>query len=59
MAIPTCWLTMIHPDDRDAVAEADRAHLDGKTPFFEAEFRMRHKDGHWIWILDRGKVTRA
>lgn len=53
---PDHWLTMIHPDDRETVAEADRAHLDGKTPFFEAEFRMRHKDGHWMWILDRGKV---
>ncbi|RWC61534.1 MAG: PAS domain S-box protein [Mesorhizobium sp.] len=50
------WLSMIHPDDREIVAEADRDHLDGKTPFFEAEFRMRHKDGHWMWILDRGKA---
>ncbi|QND69011.1 PAS domain S-box protein [Mesorhizobium loti] len=50
------WLTMIHPDDRETVAEADRAHLEGKTPFFEAEFRMRHKDGHWMWFLDRGKA---
>ncbi|WP_258607582.1 PAS domain S-box protein [Mesorhizobium sp. AR10] len=53
---PDLWLTMIHPDDREVVAEADRAHLDGKTQYFEAEFRMRHKDGHWIWILDRGKA---
>jgi diguanylate cyclase (GGDEF)-like protein/PAS domain S-box-containing protein len=53
---PDRWLTMIHPDDRERVAEADRAHLAGETPFFEAEFRMRHKDGHWIWILDRGKA---
>ncbi|PZV38174.1 diguanylate cyclase [Mesorhizobium kowhaii] len=53
---PNHWLTMIHPDDRETVAEADRAHLDGNTPYFEAEFRMRHKDGHWMWILDRGKA---
>ncbi|TGU93920.1 PAS domain S-box protein, partial [Mesorhizobium sp. M8A.F.Ca.ET.173.01.1.1] len=53
---PDHWPRMIHPDDRAAVAEADRAHLDGKTEFFEAEFRMRHKDGHWIWILNRGKA---
>ncbi|TPM10078.1 PAS domain S-box protein [Mesorhizobium sp. B2-3-11] len=53
---PDRWLTMIHPDDRAAVAEADRAHLDGQTEFFEAEFRMRHKDGRWVWILDRGKA---
>lgn len=53
---PDRWLTMIHPDDRATVAEADRAHLAGETEFFEAEFRMRHKDGRWIWILDRGKA---
>ena len=53
---PERWLTMIHPDDRERVAEADRAHLADETPFFEAEFRMQHKDGHWIWILDRGKA---
>lgn len=53
---PDRWLTMIHPDDRAVVAAADRAHLEGKTQYFEAEFRMRHKDGHWIWILDRGKA---
>lgn len=53
---PDRWLTMIHPDDQERVAEADRAHLAGETPFFEAEFRMRHKDGRWVWILDRGKA---
>ncbi|MBZ9811943.1 PAS domain S-box protein [Mesorhizobium sp. BR1-1-9] len=53
---PDRWLAMIHPDDREAVAEADRAHLEGRTPFFEAEFRMRHKDGRWLWFLDRGKA---
>ncbi|RWA69587.1 PAS domain S-box protein [Mesorhizobium sp.] len=53
---PDRWLAMIHPDDRERVAEADRAHLADETPFFEAEFRMRHKDGHWVWILDRGKA---
>ncbi|MGX5845896.1 PAS domain S-box protein [Mesorhizobium sp. PL10] len=53
---PDRWLEMIHPDDQEKVAEADRAHLEGKTAFFEAEFRMRHKDGHWVWILDRGKT---
>jgi len=53
---PDRWLTMIHPDDRERVGEADRAHLAGERPLFEAEFRMRHKDGHWVWILDRGKA---
>lgn len=54
---PNAWLDLIHPDDRDVVALADRRHKDGITPLFEAEFRMRHKDDHWVWVLDRGKVV--
>lgn len=54
---PGRWLTMVHPDDRARVEAADRAHIAGETDLFEAEFRMRHKEGHWVWILDRGKVT--
>lgn len=50
------WKDLLHPDDREAVLLADRAHKEGRTPAFEAEFRMRHKDGGWIWVLDRGKV---
>lgn len=53
---PERWLTMIHPDDLGGVEAADRAHASGKTEYFEAEFRMRRKDGSWIWILDRGKA---
>lgn len=53
---PDHWLTLVHPDDRARVEAADSAHRAGLTPHFEAEFRMRRKDGSWIWILDRGKV---
>ncbi len=51
------WLTLIHPDDLDRVMAADRAYSEGSAEYFESEFRMRRKDGSWIWILDRGKVT--
>ncbi|SON54505.1 putative diguanylate cyclase YegE [Hartmannibacter diazotrophicus] len=50
------WLTLIHPDDREAALTADQNHIAGETPYFESQFRMRHKDGRWIWILDRGRV---
>ncbi len=53
---PGRWLTMIHPEDRDTVEAADRAHLEGRSPYFEAEFRMQRKDGQWLWIMDRGKI---
>ena len=54
---PDRWLTLIHPDDLDRVVAADRAYAEGSAEYFESEFRMRRKDGSWIWILDRGKVT--
>jgi diguanylate cyclase (GGDEF)-like protein/PAS domain S-box-containing protein len=54
---PYHWLSLVHPDDRERVEAADRRHIAGLTPMFEAEFRMRHKQGHWIWILDRGQIV--
>jgi PAS domain S-box-containing protein len=50
------WKKLVHPEDLLTVQEILNAHIEGKTPFYEAEFRMRHKAGHWVWILDRGKV---
>lgn len=50
------WRGLLHPDDRAVAAAADEACLSGRTDQFECEFRMRHKDGSWVWILDRGRV---
>ena len=54
---PDLWLRLIHPEDRPRALQLDKQHLEGRTPFFEAEFRMRCKDGSWIWVLDRGKTV--
>ncbi|MFN2381348.1 MAG: PAS domain S-box protein [Guyparkeria sp.] len=51
-------LDWIHPDDQPLVKQAIEAHLDGRTAMYEAEFRMRHGAGHWVWMLARGKVGR-
>lgn len=51
------WARLLHPDD---AAESERLlaeHFDGKSDYYEFEGRMRHKDGSYIWVLDRGKVT--
>jgi signal transduction histidine kinase len=32
-------------------------HFAGESPDYECEVRMLHKDGHWVWVLDRGMVT--
>ena len=47
---------LVHPDDRQFSWDALDAHLEGKTDSFEAEHRMRHKSGGWVWVLDRGRV---
>ena len=51
------WIELLHPDDAPGAQEVVDACLDGRTESFSQEFRMRHKDGHWVWILSRGKVT--
>ena len=50
------WLTFVHPDDRERVLEASKVHENGLISHIEDEFRLRHKEGHWIWVLDRGKI---
>ncbi|NHK99118.1 PAS domain S-box protein [Rubrivivax benzoatilyticus] len=50
------WIERLHPDDRDSVLEAERRHLEGHSPAYEVLYRLRHADGRWIWVLDRGKV---
>lgn len=47
---------LVHPDELPRVHELLQAHIQGKTPFYEAMYRMRTKSGDWIWILDKGKV---
>jgi PAS domain S-box-containing protein len=47
----------IHPDDKKLFEEIINEHMKGKTPEFEAEYRIKHKAGNYIWVHDRGKVT--
>jgi len=51
------WVELCHPDDRTSLRTLLKHHLRGETAYCEQEFRMRHKAGHWIWVLDRGKVV--
>ena len=47
----------VHPEDRATVRATIQAHLDQKTSLYEVEHRLRCKDGSYIWVLSRGKVT--
>ena len=52
------WEHFAHPDDITEARGKLLKHIKGKTPYYEAEYRMKAKSGRWKWILDRGKVTR-
>lgn len=52
------WSTLIHPDDKDWVEAELRRCSEGEDDSYEAEYRMRHRAGHWIWVLDRARVVR-
>ena len=50
------WTKFAHPDDLIVSAELLEKHFSGELPYYSFESRMRHKNGDWIWVLDRGKV---
>ncbi|MDP2792213.1 MAG: PAS domain-containing protein, partial [Rectinemataceae bacterium] len=52
----TCWVENIHPEDKEATLNASIECIEGRKSEYEVEYRFRHKDGSWRWILDRGKV---
>lgn len=47
----------IHPDDLISCKALLEKHFKGDLDYFEHETRMRHKNGNWVWVLDRGKIT--
>jgi PAS domain S-box-containing protein len=51
---PDQWKKRIHPEDLSQAIAAVSAYLKGKTELYENIFRMLHKQGHYIWILERG-----
>lgn len=52
------WMELIHPDDIERVRAVRDPVLNHGPDRFELEFRMRHKSGGWVWILDRGRVLK-
>ncbi|HLJ15813.1 MAG TPA: EAL domain-containing protein [Bryobacteraceae bacterium] len=55
---PEEWFDRIHESDRERVKEEIAVHQSGKTPHFESEHRVRHKDGTFRWMLSRGVAIR-
>ena len=51
------WSALQHPDDREIAWRSINDHLEGRTPTYRAEYRMRAKDGQYKWILDQAKIV--
>ncbi|MDD2698409.1 MAG: PAS domain S-box protein [Arcobacteraceae bacterium] len=50
------WVDLTHHEDLVKSQKELHNHLTGKSDYYECEIRMQHKNGDWIWVLDRGKV---
>ncbi|MEN3157811.1 EAL domain-containing protein [Alkalimonas sp. NCh-2] len=50
------WLDLLHPDDVTPASQAFIHYLQQANGMYENQFRMRHQDGHWVWILSRGRT---
>jgi len=53
---PETFFRLVHPDDLAQSNALLSAHLEGRSPHYDSLCRMRHKQGHWIWVQDRGRV---
>jgi PAS domain S-box-containing protein len=52
------WPRNIHPDDIGRVQETLQAAIDAGTRSFSYEYRIRHREGHWVHIWDQGHIVR-
>tara|TARA_R110000751_G_scaffold126574_4_gene228504 strand:- start:1095 stop:4229 length:3135 start_codon:yes stop_codon:yes gene_type:complete len=50
------WINLAHPDDLEESNRRLNACFEKETSHYEFEARMKHKDGRWIWVYDRGKI---
>ncbi len=51
------WMNLINPKDLGGFNRKLSAHFRGETANFESEHQLRHKDGHWVSVEAKGKVT--
>ena len=50
------WADNIHPEDGRWVRRAINEHIAGLRERFDAEYRLRNRNGHYLWVHDRGRV---
>lgn len=50
------WMKFTHPEDLEESSRRLQQCFEQKYSQYECACRMKHKAGHWVWIMDRGKV---
>ena len=51
---PDDWFKLVHPDDQKLIQTNLVSHLKGLTPHFQCEYRIKHSNGTYLWVLSRG-----
>jgi PAS domain S-box-containing protein len=51
------WIGLSHLSDLARSKQMLKEHFAGQSDHYECELRMRHKDGHWVWLLGRGRLS--
>jgi len=50
------WESLVHADDWRDIRASLEPHLRGIVDAYRAEYRLKHKRGHWVWVLAAGRV---
>ena len=50
------WLDLAHPKDLEESGKLLKKVFNRENSFYNCECRMKHRNGEWIWVHDRGKV---
>ena len=51
------WKSLVHPEQLPTSLKKLNDHIEGRSPAYQAETQLRHRDGRWMWIQSRGKVV--
>lgn len=51
------WTDRIHPDDVIGVKALMGSVIEERSPLYDLEYRVRHDQGHWVWVNDKGRLS--
>jgi len=50
------WKALVHPDDLNGAETQLNLIFNKEKDYYDVEYRMKHKAGHWVWVNIKGKV---